>query len=408
MRIVTSPAPKSMFAAVLIVPLVLVLLAAAANLAPGTGGKGRGVPTGTPALPTDSKQASLAPATSPQGSGTPSSASGGSEAGSTTPLIGPHASTAIGSVVGGPPSNVLSAPQSGPTPSIVPGTPVPPGATGQSLVGTTTDDGVNVRSGPASDYSILVQLPANTRVEILAEQAGWYHIRTLWQIDGWAAAGYFNVSRQATGGPMQSLGSAGVVGVVNLRAGPGTNFAVSEQMPDGGVLEVLALQGAWYKVRSPLGTTGWVAAENVPLDWIPDIYGGSGAPAGAASTDVIRIAQSYLGARYVWGGSDPSGFDCSGLTWYVYQQVGVQLPAGSEQQYTSSDGQYIPDISSLKPGDLVFFERTTDETGITHVGIYAGGGKMIAARSERLGVRYVSLSDPFWSSRFVGGVRPYR
>jgi SH3 domain-containing protein len=83
---------------------------------------------------------------------------------------------------------------------------------------------------------------------------------------------------------------------VNLRTGPGTNFATSEQLTDGSVLEVLALQGDWYKVRSPLGTTGWVAAENVPLDWIPDIYGGSGAPDGAASSDVVRIAQKYLGA----------------------------------------------------------------------------------------------------------------
>jgi cell wall-associated NlpC family hydrolase len=110
----------------------------------------------------------------------------------------------------------------------------------------------------------------------------------------------------------------------------------------------------------------------------------------------------------VWGGSDPSGFDCSGLTWYVYQQVGVQLPPGSAQQFTNIDGQYIADISSLKPGDLAFFERTTEDEGITHVGIYAGGGKMIAARSERLGVRYVSLSDPFWSTRFAGAIRPYR
>jgi cell wall-associated NlpC family hydrolase len=126
------------------------------------------------------------------------------------------------------------------------------------------------------------------------------------------------------------------------------------------------------------------------------------------SSDVVRIAQKYLGARYVWGGSDPSGFDCSGLTWYVYDQVGVELPAGSWEQFSTDYGRYIDSISALAPGDLVFFERTTEETGITHVGIYAGDGKMIAARSERLGVRYVSVSDPFWNSRFVGGIRPYR
>jgi cell wall-associated NlpC family hydrolase len=110
----------------------------------------------------------------------------------------------------------------------------------------------------------------------------------------------------------------------------------------------------------------------------------------------------------MWGGSDPSSFDCSGLTWYVYGQLGVSLPGGSAQQFNSSYGRYIGDMQALTPGDLVFFERTTEEAGITHVGIYVGDNMMIAARSERLGVRYVSLLDPFWSSRFVGGIRPYR
>jgi uncharacterized protein YraI len=276
-------------------------------------------------------------------------------------------------------------------------------------MGTTTDDGINVRAGPGPDYDILAQLPANTRANVLGEQSGWYHIHTLSQTDGWVAAEYLKVGPElAADAQLQPVGSAGVVGVVNLRAGPGTNFPVEEQLTDGSVLEVLVLQGAWYKVRSPLGTIGWVAAENVPLDWIPDIYGGSGVPSGGASSDVVGIAQKYVGTRYVWGGSDPSGFDCSGLTWYVYQQVGVDLPAGSWEQFSTDYGTVIDTIDALAPGDLAFFERTTDDGGVTHVGIYAGNGKMIAARSERLGVRYVSLSDPFWSSRFVGALRPYR
>jgi cell wall-associated NlpC family hydrolase len=283
------------------------------------------------------------------------------------------------------------------------------GMAGGSLVGTTTDDGINVREGPGADYRIVAQLPVNTRASVLAEQPGWYHIHTLSQTDGWVAAEFLKVGRQPPGdAQLQAIGSAGVVGVVNLRAGPGTNFPTIEQLTDGSVLEVLALQGDWYKVRSPLGTTGWVAAENIPLDWIPDIYGGSSAPTGGSSSQVVSIAQKYLGARYIWGGSDPTGFDCSGLTWYVYEQIGVELPAGSAEQFSTDYGQFIGSIDALTPGDLVFFERTTDEEGITHVGIYAGDGKMIAARSERLGVRYVSLSDPFWSNRFVGGIRPYR
>ena len=265
-----------------------------------------------------------------------------------------------------------------------------------------------MRTGPGASYPIVAQLPADVRAQILESQAGWYYILTLWNTRGWVTGEYFKPVAEPTSGPQPKvLGSAATVGVVNLRSGPGTGYPGLGMLTDGTVLDVLELQKDWYKVRSPRGTIGWVSSEYAPLDWIPDVYGGSNPPA-AVSSDVVQIAQKYLGARYVWGGSYPSGFDCSGLTWYVYQKVGVSLPGGSAQQYSRQYGRYIGDMSALAPGDLVFFERTTEEAGITHIGIYAGGGKMIAARSERLGVRYVSLLEPFWSSRFVGGIRPYR
>lgn len=285
--------------------------------------------------------------------------------------------------------------------------------------GMTTDDNVNMRTGPGTDYKIVAQLPIDTPAQIMGEQAGWYHIVTPWATDGWVSAGFFKITRNLSGEQSPSIGSAATVGVVNMRTGPGIGYPVTGKLSDSTVLEVLALQGTWYKVRSATGNIGGVAAEFVPLDWIPEVYGGSiGSNGGSgssgnniptsASSDVVRITQTYLGARYVWGGSDPSGFDCSGLTWYVYHQLGVRLPGGSIQQFSSRYGRFIRSTSSLAPGDLAFFERTTDETGITHVGIYVDNNKMIAARSERLGVRYVSLLDPFWSSRFVGGIRPYR
>jgi NlpC/P60 family len=83
-------------------------------------------------------------------------------------------------------------------------------------------------------------------------------------------------------------------------------------------------------------------------------------------------------------------------------------PAGAAQQFRSDYGTYVSSTNRLVPGDLIFFKRTTDETGITHIGIYVGADIIIAARSVRLSVRYVSLLDPFWSSRFVGGIKPHR
>lgn len=291
----------------------------------------------------------------------------------------------------------------------LPATPVPAPEPVAGRAGLTTDDYVNLREGPGTGYPILGQLPADAPAKVLDEQAGWYHIETPWDSSGWIAGDLFELTPEpATPAEPQRLGTAGTVGSVNLREGPGAEYPSYGKLSDGSVLEVLALEGEWYKVRTPRGAVGWVAAEYVALDWIPDVYGGSGAPAEASSSDAVQVAQEYLGARYLWGGSYPSGFDCSGLTWYVYREVGVRIPAGSVQQFDTDYGRYVRSMDTLAPGDLVFFERTAEGPDITHVGIYAGGGKMIAARSERLGVRYVSLSEPFWNSRFVGGIRPYR
>jgi SH3-like domain-containing protein len=299
----------------------------------------------------------------------------------------------------------LLAPTSSPAES-----PIPATAAGPPPVrtGLTTDDYVNLREGPGTHYTILSQLPADAPAEVLEEQDGWYRIQTPWESSGWIASHLFEITPNVLQGQPPRLGTAGAVGRVNLRSGPGIGHPTIEKLRDGAVLEVLALEGDWYNVRTPRGTVGWVSAEYAALDWIPDVYGGDGAPAEAASNDIVRIAEEYLGARYVWGGSYPNGFDCSGFTWYVYRQVGVRIPAGSVQQFDSDYGRYVRGMDALRPGDLVFFERTSDESWISHVGIYAGSGKMIAARSERLGVRYVSIVEPFWNSRFVGGIRPYR
>lgn len=88
--------------------------------------------------------------------------------------------------------------------------------------------------------------------------------------------------------------------------------------------------------------------------------------------DVLDIAQQYLGVPYVWGGEDPSGFDCSGFVQYVFRQVGVDLPRVSGDQ--AQVGEPVASLAEARPGDLVAFDAPVD-----HIGIYAGGGKMIVA-----------------------------
>jgi peptidoglycan DL-endopeptidase CwlO len=104
---------------------------------------------------------------------------------------------------------------------------------------------------------------------------------------------------------------------------------------------------------------------------------------GVGHPEAAQIALRYLGVPYVWGGSSPSGFDCSGLVMYVYAQLGISLPHYTVAQWNST----IPISSSeLQPGDLVFFD------GLGHVGIYIGGGQFVDAPHTGSVVRVDSMS----------------
>jgi peptidoglycan DL-endopeptidase LytE len=132
------------------------------------------------------------------------------------------------------------------------------------------------------------------------------------------------------------------------------------------------------------------------------------APATASSGDgwgLVEAASRYLGYRYTWGGHAPqTGFDCTGFTWFVYRQLGNAIPMHDLWGQLQSGPRVGRD--NLQAGDLVFFVNTY-KAGLSHVGIYIGGGRFIHAQSERTGVSVTSLSESYWASRYYGASRPW-
>lgn len=121
-----------------------------------------------------------------------------------------------------------------------------------------------------------------------------------------------------------------------------------------------------------------------------------------SGSGIVACAKKYLGCKYVSGGSSPStGFDCSGFTSYVYKQCGISISRSSGAQ--ASNGTAVSK-SNLQPGDLVIFNNKSN-TSIGHVGIYIGGNTFIHAGNSGTGVIMTSLSDSYYSARYVTGRR---
>jgi cell wall-associated NlpC family hydrolase len=118
------------------------------------------------------------------------------------------------------------------------------------------------------------------------------------------------------------------------------------------------------------------------------------------ASPVIAIALMYRGVPYRNGGSDPSGFDCSGFVQWVFAQNGVRLPREVRDQYDA--GKKV-DLKGVKPGDLLFFE--TVSRGASHVGVAIGGDQFVHAPSSTGVVRVERFTSAYWSKRFVGARR---
>lgn len=127
----------------------------------------------------------------------------------------------------------------------------------------------------------------------------------------------------------------------------------------------------------------------------PDLPATTSASEESRNATAARLATRYLGAPYVWAGSSPSGFDCSGLVMYAFGKVGVAIPHNAAQQFRLGT---LVARDRLVPGDVVFFNQ------LRHNGIYLGDGRFVHSTKPG-GVKIARLDDDWFRTRWVGARR---
>lgn len=307
----------------------------------------------------------------------------------------------------------------------------------KSGVGFVDATALRLRSAPSTDSTTL-DIAYNGEVVVILGQTGdWYRVIYNLQ-EGYMHSDYLDlIDRENV-----ELGYGRINAyLVNLRSGPSTSYSVVNQAYEGSTAYIIGINCGWYKViyqndicyvRSDLLDLTEYPYENRDSSNSPKFFRGgksigttpsasalgsqSGSSSGSSTTEeapaetptvssagqkIVDCAKQYLGVPYVWGGSSPSGFDCSGLVQYVARSCGYSISRTANTQYNY--GTYV-EKSDLQPGDLVFFANTYT-SGISHVGIYVGDGNFIHAPSSGSYVKITSLESGYYANHYYGARR---
>jgi cell wall-associated NlpC family hydrolase len=282
-----------------------------------------------------------------------------------------------------------------------------------SQLATVNASSLRLRSGPSTDHATISTAPGGDYVMITGKSGAWY------QVSYNLKQGYMHERYLNTYSAKNTELGYGIVTAdkVNLRSGPGISYRSVAQASNGEKAYIIGFNQQWYKVicreqicyirsdylkltQIPYENQGSV---NTPLFFrngkstgiAPSAAALKGAVSQATGTKIVAEAKKYLGVPYAWGGSTPSGFDCSGFVQYVLQQCGITVPRTTELQVQI--GTYI-NKTDLNPGDLVFLQNTY-RAGISHVGFYIGNDQMIHASSSK-GITISSLTATYYQQHY--------
>ena len=193
---------------------------------------------------------------------------------------------------------------------------------------------------------------------------------------------------------------------LNVRAYPSTDEhgTILGKLSFGDAVTVTGKSNKWYRIKfSNNGVTCDAYVSREYVDTTPTSGGSSGGSTSSGSgtaTDIANFAMSFVGYSYVWGGMSPStGFDCSGLMYYVLTQYGYSMKRVANDQMTQGTAV---SRDNLQVGDLVFFGYGSYAN---HVGMYIGNGNFVHASTPSTGVRVNSLNETYYSTRYIGARR---
>lgn len=265
-----------------------------------------------------------------------------------------------------------------------------------AIAGTVAaDGGLRMREESNTSSAVITTLPNGAAVDVTATtDGGWYKISFEEKV-GFVSSEYVavNAEEAATLEVLKDPVYGRITeGPLNVRSGAGTDFEKVKQIGTGAVVEILATVDGWYQIED-----GYVSADYVT------IIDAAEATASSKGSEIATFARQYLGSRYVYGGSSPKGFDCSGFTRYVFAQFGFDLnrTASAQMDHGTNVG-----ITELQPGDLVFFlKRGSGASRASHVGIYIGGNQFIHASTSKTGVIISDMDSAYYTTGFVGGRR---
>ena len=300
-------------------------------------------------------------------------------------------------------------------------------------IGFTTGSGLRLRNTANTGGKIIDSANKNEVVVVLEKTGDWYKV--IYDLkEGYMHGDYLKVS--AVENAELGYGKVNTT-KVNLRSGPGTSHGVVDTASKGEKAYIVGINNGWYKVifgknvcyvRSDYLDLTETPYENKSSSKSPKFYrggkslgiepsasalnGSSSSNTGSGSTgsvssgkvtgeQIVAKAKQYLGVPYKYGGSSPSGFDCSGFVYYVYRNLGINISRTQTVMY--SQGKPVSK-SDLQPGDLVFFQNTY-KAGLSHVGIYVGDGQFIHAPQSGKVVSYSNLNSAYNTSHYYGAAR---